>query len=134
MPSCDSRGSIYSANSRPVSLAAPARRPLSGGQNNATNRLFISQFLSDLLSIFIRDLLSLILLLHLPPVSSGPEWQLALGKPVRGRARRPTLPLLSDLAEHATALHRFGAAPRRQRGQVSSVPDAWILSKSQGVS
>lgn len=87
-----------------------------------------------LTSILIRDLLSLILLLHLPPVSSGPEWQLALGKPVRGRARRPTLPLLSDLAEHATALHRFGAAPRRQRGQVSSVPDAWILSKSQGVS
>lgn len=62
--------------------------------------------------------------LHCPTVSCGPEWQLALGKPVRWRAWRPTLSLLSDLAEHATALHRFGAAPRGQRGQVSLV---WLF-------
>lgn len=89
-------------------------------------RLNILQFVY-LLSVLISDVflppdLSLFLNpspLRRPSVSTRREWQLAVGEPIRGRAGRPSLPLLSDLAEHATALHRFGAASRGQRGKVS---------------
>lgn len=81
-------------------------------------------------------LLPLLLLLHplllhlsvipasIPSASPRPEWQLAMGEPVRGWAGRPALPLLSDLAEHAATVRGLGTAPRGQRGQVSSL---WLF-------
>lgn len=126
VPSCDSHASIYSGNSGLTSLAALAvSLPHSAGQNNAIiffNFFICSQFWY-LISSFPYFPLSLYPL-FLPSVSSRPEWQLALGKPIRGWARWPTLPLLSDLAEYAAALPRFGTAPCGQRGQVSS---AWLF-------
>lgn len=92
--------------------------PHSTGQNNAIMKspvLFSTSVCSQIESFFP---------LYLPSVSSRREWQLALGKPVRWWARRPTLPLLSDLAEHPKALHRFVKAPCGQRRQVSSV---WLF-------
>ncbi len=128
VPSCDSRASIYRATAGwsvwpPWLLVchAPLDRPMK------KTRLFFFCFCLALIlnSWHLLLLFSLTLvLLHSSSDSIRPEWQLAMGKPIRGWTWRPTLPLLSDLAEHATALHRFGAAPRGQRGQVSSV---WVL-------
>lgn len=53
-------------------------------------------------------------------VPSRQEQQLALGQPVGGRARRPSLPLQSDLPPHPTPLHRFSPPSSGQRGPVSS--------------
>ena len=136
VPSCDSYASIYSASSRLVRLAALAvGLPHSAGQNNTTTKtchfLFWFMSLHSVLMVtsppplFSLSVSLSLFPLHLPQVSSVSSWPLALCMPLWGRARRPTLPLLSDLAEHATALHRFGAAPRGQRGQVSSV---WLFS------
>lgn len=51
-------------------------------------------------------------------VSSRPERKLAMGGSIRRRARRCAVPLLSDIPECTTTLHRLGTPPRGQRGQV----------------
>lgn len=132
VPSCDSRASIFSANSRLPSLL-PWLFSLShsAGQNNAVKATCLfSSNVFPLHLILIYNIFSHYFptspFFHHPAVSSRSERQLALGKPVRGRTWRPPLPLLSDLAEHATALHRPGSAPRGQRGQVSSGCTLWF--------
>lgn len=119
VPSCDSCASIYSANSRLASLAALSSTLYWTEQCNNEITCFIFNF-----CLFSDLIVFLFFPLYLPSVSSRREWQLALGKPVRWWARRPTLPLLSDLAEHPKALHRFVKAPCGQRRQVSSV---WLF-------
>lgn len=44
-----------------------------------------------------------------------------MGGFIRWRARRCAIPLLSDIPECTTTLHRLGTAPRGQRGQVRSL-------------
>lgn len=47
-----------------------------------------------------------------------------MGGSIRWGARRCAIPLLSDIPECTTTLHRLGPAPRGQRGQVSSL---WLV-------
>lgn len=74
-----------------------------------------------------NNVFSLLILLLLPAVSWGQEWQLAMGEPIGRWPRRSTLSLLSDLTEHATAVHRFGTAPCGKRRQVGFKSDAYVF-------